>query len=415
MIKSSKLKIFVSAYACEPKLGSEIGVGWHWVLEMSKYFELWVLTRKSNQKTIEKWLKENTDYISINFIYFDLPYYLRFWKNGLRGVRIYYNIWQWCTNSIVKKTMLRNNIKIFHHLTYGNALWSVSSFGMKQFFIWGPQGGTEVIPQSFTRNYNFKGKLIESIRRKVIKFLPYNVGFRKRCKHANLILSKTEIHKNNIPLKYKHKAVLFTDVAAQNFKYEPINSHNENSSVTFIVVGKLDPWRGFDLLIEAFGKALIKNKNIRLQILGEGSDKKRLYNLISDLGIANNLHMLGRVSMHTYKTLMQKADVVVNPCLKEGAVTTSFDALAMGKPLICLDSTGYTRYFSSDCAEVIPIQSRIKTIEDLSKALIKLTDVDLRKKMGARSFENAQNFTWENKGHEIYNVITQFYNSWLKY
>lgn len=45
----NKLKIFVSAYACEPGLGSEIGVGWHWVLEMSKYFELWVLTRKSNQ------------------------------------------------------------------------------------------------------------------------------------------------------------------------------------------------------------------------------------------------------------------------------------------------------------------------------------------------------------------------------
>ena len=31
-----RLKIFVSAYACEPDLGSEIGVGWHWVLEMSK-------------------------------------------------------------------------------------------------------------------------------------------------------------------------------------------------------------------------------------------------------------------------------------------------------------------------------------------------------------------------------------------
>lgn len=37
---TTRLKIFVSAYACEPDLGSEIGVGWHWVLEMSKYFEL---------------------------------------------------------------------------------------------------------------------------------------------------------------------------------------------------------------------------------------------------------------------------------------------------------------------------------------------------------------------------------------
>ncbi len=50
-----KLKIFVSAYACEPNMGTEIGVGWHWTLEMSKYFEVWVLTRKSNQENIEKW------------------------------------------------------------------------------------------------------------------------------------------------------------------------------------------------------------------------------------------------------------------------------------------------------------------------------------------------------------------------
>ena len=77
--------------------------------------------------------------------------------------------------------------------------------------------------------------------------------------------------------------------------------------------------------------------------------------------------------------------------------------MAMGKPLICLDTTGYTRYFSSDYAEIIPIQSRNRTIEDLSKALLKLTDFDLRKKMGAMAFENAQNFTWENKGIEIYN------------
>ena len=53
---TDKPKIFVSAYTCEPGLGSEIGVGWHWVLEMSKHFELWVLTRESNRGTIEPWI-----------------------------------------------------------------------------------------------------------------------------------------------------------------------------------------------------------------------------------------------------------------------------------------------------------------------------------------------------------------------
>lgn len=46
-------KIFVSAYACEPYKGSEVGVGWNWVLQMSRQFELWVLTRSNNREPIE--------------------------------------------------------------------------------------------------------------------------------------------------------------------------------------------------------------------------------------------------------------------------------------------------------------------------------------------------------------------------
>ena len=87
--EQEKLKIFVSAYACEPDLGSEIGVGWHWVLEMSKYFELWVLTRESNRHTIEPWINKHPKYNHIHWLYFDLPQWTRWWKKGLRGVRTY--------------------------------------------------------------------------------------------------------------------------------------------------------------------------------------------------------------------------------------------------------------------------------------------------------------------------------------
>ena len=69
-------------------------MGWNWVLQMSKSFDLWVLTRQSNKLNIEKWIEKNPQYNKINFIYYDLPYFLRFWKKGMRGVRIYYNIWQ---------------------------------------------------------------------------------------------------------------------------------------------------------------------------------------------------------------------------------------------------------------------------------------------------------------------------------
>ncbi len=46
----SMRRILVSAYACEPDKGSEQGVGWHWVLEMAKTEELWVITAATTGK-----------------------------------------------------------------------------------------------------------------------------------------------------------------------------------------------------------------------------------------------------------------------------------------------------------------------------------------------------------------------------
>jgi len=405
-----KLKIFVSAYACEPNHGSEIGVGWNWVLEMSKYFDLWVLTRKSNKHTIETWISENPDYQHINFIYFDLPYYLRFWKSGRRGVRIYYNIWQFVTNHIVKETMMHNNIKIFHHLTYGNVLWSVSSYGKKQFFVWGPAGGVETIESDFSKHYHAKGRLIEWVRRIVSNSLKYNFGFNNRCKNANLILCKTEILKNTIPKKYRDKAILFTDVAVDMLKIENHSYEKQDKKTNYIITGNLDPWRGFDVLIEAFDLAVKVNPNIHLNIIGKGMDKTRLQDLIVEKKLGKNIDMLGKVSMDEYMYHMKNSDVVVNTSLKEGAVTTAFDSMAMGIPLICVDTTGYTRYFSNDYALVIPMKKREELIVLLKEAILKLTDIDTRRDMGKNAQNAGKSFTWESRGLEIHKVITEAYN-----
>ena len=408
--RPQKLKIFVSAYACEPDLGSEVGVGWHWVLEMSKYFDLWVLTRKSNHPAIEAWLENNPSYKNIHFHYFDLPYHLRFWKSKRRGVRTYYNIWQLATNSIVEKTMKGNGIEIFHHLTYGNVLWRVSSYGQKQFFVWGPAGGVETIPSEFSKCYDLKGKVIEWARRVVVKSLRYNLGFNKRCKNANLILCKTEILKNHIPSKYQDKATLFTDVAVDSFDVKIYDKkNNDDNKVKYIVVGNLDPWRGFDLLIEAFDLSVKVNPNIHLQIIGDGSDRNRLQNLINNKKLNNKITMLGKVSMEVYYEQMKDSDVVVNTSLKEGAVTTSFDSMSLGIPLICIDTTGYTRYFSNDYALIIPIKKRDALILSLNKAILKLTHKETRTQMGLHSQEVGRQFTWDSRGKEIYTTISEAY------
>lgn len=408
-----RLKIFVSAYACEPGLGSEIGVGWHWVLEMSKYFDLWVLTRESNRHSIEPWIAAHPEYSHIRFLYYDWPKWARFWKKGLRGVRTYYNLWQMCTNRIVKRTMRQNDIRIFHHLTYGNVLWKVSSYGQKQFFVWGPVGGLESIPEEYSRHYDKKSRMIEKVRRVVTSMAVWNRGFRKRCKQADLILCKTEITRDLISQRQADKAILFTDVAADVSCVSGWDKKMKQDVTEFITVGHLDAWRGFDLIIEALPKVISKNSKIHLTIVGSGPDKVRLERLVKKYALEAFVTLAGKVSMNIYKDLMKNADVVVNAALKEGAVTVSFDSMAMGKPLICLDTTGYTRYFTNDYAILIPRKGRSEVIQRLEEAMLRMTQPEERNKLGRKAQEVSEKFSWENHGMEIKDAIMKAYTSYL--
>ena len=249
-------------------------------------------------------------------------------------------------------------------------------------------------------------ELVEWLRRMIAGNLKFNRGFNRRCKNADLILCKTDILRQHIPTRYRDKAILFTDVAVDNqVKVPAVVESASEKRVEFITVGRLDSWRGFDLTIEAFAKAVQKNSNIHLTIIGRGIDKDRLLSLIERLNLVDKVTMAGAVSMERYREYMRHCDVVVNASLKEGAVTVSFDSMAMGKPLICIDTTGYTRYFSPEYAEIIQRSDRNTTIQALADSMVKLTDSHIRYAMGIKAQQAGGKFSWSNRGKEIYEAI----------
>ena len=69
---TKRLKVLVSAYACSPYKGSEPGVGWGFVSELSKYHNLWVIVEEEKfRKDIEKFLKVNSDQLeSVRFYFY---------------------------------------------------------------------------------------------------------------------------------------------------------------------------------------------------------------------------------------------------------------------------------------------------------------------------------------------------------
>ena len=208
-----------------------------------------------------------------------------------------------------------------------------------------------------------------------------------------------------IPAKHREKAVLFTDVAVEKLQQAIVAQGREHDVVEYITVGRLDAWRGFDLIIEAFAKAAKENSNIHLTIVGKGADKQRLQQLTRERGVGEKVAFAGKVEMDEYYRLLAASDVVINASLKEGAVTVSFDSMAMGKPLICLDTTGYTRYFSNEYAIVVPRTGREEVVAKLAAAMEQMTDANKRNTIGQKARNVGAQFTWKARGEEYKELL----------
>ena len=65
-------RVLIGAYACEPGVGSEGGVGWSWTRQIALRNDCTVITRKNNVEKIERAARvEGLD--SLTVIGYDLP------------------------------------------------------------------------------------------------------------------------------------------------------------------------------------------------------------------------------------------------------------------------------------------------------------------------------------------------------
>src|SRR5215475_4924338 len=99
---SRRLRVLISAFACEPHKGSEPEVGWQWALQMARFHDVTVLTQSKNRPGIENELARlRRGQPEPEFIYFDLPKSLQLLRKFSLGLRIYYVLWQkWARNVI---------------------------------------------------------------------------------------------------------------------------------------------------------------------------------------------------------------------------------------------------------------------------------------------------------------------------
>ena len=109
----------------------------------------------------------------------------------------------------------------------------------------------------------------------------------------------------------------------------------DKGKITLINAGRLEEQKNHRLLIRAFQLLLANRENMQLLIIGQGSLDQELKNLVNELGLERNVHLIGfKQNPYAY---MAQSDLFVLSSSFEGLPTVLIEAMALGVNVVSTD------------------------------------------------------------------------------
>jgi glycosyltransferase involved in cell wall biosynthesis len=395
------MRILISAYACEPEKGSEPGVGWNWAQQMARYHEVWVITRANNREPIERFLAKEP-LRNVHWVYCDLPRWARFWKKGERGLHAYYYLWQIGAYLVARRLHRRIEFNLVHHITFVN-YWMPSLLALLPIpFIWGPVGGGESAPRAFWRCFSLRGKIYEILRDLARSLGELDPFVRLTARRAAVGLATTEQTAVCLRGLGCRKVMVVSSLGLSKDEIIRLGGFAVRQSNPFrlVSIGKLLHWKGFELGLRGFARFQSRFPAAEYWIIGDGPERKRLRKLAQTLGVAGSVTFWGTAPRRQVLEKLAECDVLLHPSLHDSGGWVCLEAMAAGRPVVCLDLGGPALHVTEVTGIKVPAISPEQVVHDLSNAYYKLAlDRDFREQLSLGATKRVEEyFNWEKKG-----------------
>jgi glycosyltransferase involved in cell wall biosynthesis len=181
-----------------------------------------------------------------------------------------------------------------------------------------------------------------------------------------------------------------------------IPDEDDEQRKIILVVARLHPAKGIDILIEAMSKLKSNNHEYQVWVAGDGPEKEKLINQAKDLAVDQNIQWLGEVN--DLIPLYKKASLFVLPSRREGMPNALLEAMSCGLPVIISNaSPGPLEYVvNNESGLIFESGSSSKLADAIDKLL---SDDKKRHSIGSKSIDKVKPFLIPNILPEWENVI----------
>lgn len=398
--KEGRLRVLLSAYACEPDRGSEPGVGWHMALGLAADHDVWVLTRSNNRPGIEAWLDKHP-VEGLHFIYHDLPPWARFWKRGAHGVRTYYYLWQWTARALIRRVHAEIGFDLAHHVTFVKYWLPTCLTALDIPFVWGPVGGGEDAPLEFWPSLGAFGVVYECARMAARRLAERDPSLRDAVRRAARILATAGKTRARLEVLAERPVEMLSEVAFPRngealrllLAAPPAPAH----PFRCISIGELLPLKAFHLGLMAFAEAALPEAEY--WIVGDGQQRGRLEGLAEKLGIHRQVRFWGRLAYRETLQQLTECNALVHPSLHESGGWVCLEAMAAARPVVCFDIGGPAAQVTADVGIRCATTFRDVAVFEMANAIRRLAMDPLgRAEMGQAGRRHIlENYLLENR------------------
>jgi D-inositol-3-phosphate glycosyltransferase len=172
---------------------------------------------------------------------------------------------------------------------------------------------------------------------------------------------------------------------------------------TLLFVGRIEPLKGVDTLIQAIGLLRQRGVYMCLMVIGgdpqdgaetQNAEMARLKAMCAQAGLADLVAFLGKRSQDTLPYYYSAAEVVVVPSHYESFGMVALEAMACGAPVVASQVGGLAFLIQDGVTGfTVPVDDPHALADRLGQLLC---DPDLRHRLAEQAHAVAQNYAWEN-------------------
>ncbi len=365
-------KALISAYACEPHVGSEPGVGWHWVRETAASFEeVHVVTRSGDRQldsdgrkyvrdskgNIEKEMSQLDLAERVTFHYFDLPDFISRFERTTIGDIVNIYLWEIFVFFFLLRKFPRHGFDVAQKVTIVSHRYPSFVWYFGKIYIHGPIAGGERFPLNLLPIFSPKSRLKEYVRM-LFQHTPSLDPFIWWTYYmADEILVVTNETKTILPSPFRHKCTIQQAISKEEFgwkRQEPrLSGHVMGEPLRLLYVGRLLEWKGIMLAFKALKEVEIP---YQFDIIGDGPARSLCEQYARSHGLPVNF--LGFIPRNELPSYYQKSELFLFPSLRDSGGFVVLEAQANGLPVLTMNLGGPPINLNRESGILIPVKDR---------------------------------------------------------